>query len=323
VLVEAMSKEVLESCLPIQTGSYELVPHNLLAEFPKFCRLQIRRLVEESQLQLRQRQSAIKSTSVNLSANVSSNPSADMTSNWELRSYSQPIGAEQAKANLLQNRHVNCTVNLPTIAELTNQRTSDSATEQASEHKLDHTTEVIQPQAKSAFSSSPFQAEARLEAFIEQSSAQVEPNNLVESNLGAEVERQAQSLFQVNQVSSKIYKIACIDDSPVVLKTINSFLDDKSFSVVLISDPVRALMQIIRTCPDLILLDVTMPNLDGYELCSLLRKHPKLRTTPIIMVTSSTRFIDRAKAKLVGSSGYLAKPFTQSDLLKSMFKHLN
>ncbi|QYO61988.1 response regulator [Leptolyngbya sp. 7M] len=122
--------------------------------------------------------------------------------------------------------------------------------------------------------------------------------------------------------SKSSYTIACIDDSPAVLKSINSFLDDENFSVIMINDPVKALMQIIRSKPDLILLDVTMPNLDGYELCSLLRKHPSFRQTPVIMVTSNTGFLDRAKAKLVGASGYLTKPFTQPDLVKMVFKHL-
>lgn len=118
------------------------------------------------------------------------------------------------------------------------------------------------------------------------------------------------------------YTIACIDDSPTVLQAIRSFLDDRSFSVLMIDNPVKALMQIVRSKPDLILLDVTMPNLDGYELCSLLRKHPHFRHTPVIMVTGNTGFIDRARAKLVGASGYLTKPFTQSDLVKMVFKHL-
>lgn len=118
------------------------------------------------------------------------------------------------------------------------------------------------------------------------------------------------------------YTIACIDDSPTVLRAINEFLDDKIFSVLMIDDPVKALMQIIRNKPDLILLDVTMPNLDGYELCSLLRRHPEFKNTPIIMVTGNTGFIDRAKAKLVRASGYLTKPFGQSDLLKIIFKYL-
>ena len=125
------------------------------------------------------------------------------------------------------------------------------------------------------------------------------------------------------QVVKDHYSIVCIDDSPTVLQAIHSFLDDTSFTVVMINDPVKALMQVVRSKPDLILLDVGMPNLDGYELCRLLRRHPTFKNTPIIMVTGHTRFLDRAKAKLVGSSGYLTKPFTQSDLLKIVFQHLH
>ncbi len=125
------------------------------------------------------------------------------------------------------------------------------------------------------------------------------------------------------QVAKDHYSIVCIDDSPTVLQAIHSFLDDTSFTVVMINDPVKALMQVVRSKPDLILLDVGMPNLDGYELCRLLRRHPTFKSTPIIMVTGHTGFLDRAKAKLVGSSGYLTKPFTQSDLLKIVFQHLH
>jgi twitching motility two-component system response regulator PilG len=118
------------------------------------------------------------------------------------------------------------------------------------------------------------------------------------------------------------YTVACIDDSPTILQAISTFLDDTNFLVLMINDPVKALMQVARSKPDVILLDVGMPNLDGYELCSLLRRHPYFKNTPIIMVTGHTGFIDRARAKLVGASGYLTKPFTQSELLKTMFKYL-
>lgn len=120
----------------------------------------------------------------------------------------------------------------------------------------------------------------------------------------------------------KRHTVACIDDSPTVLSAINSFLDQEYFSIVMINDPLKALMQIIRCKPDLILLDVGMPNLDGYELCSLLRKHSSFKNTPIVMVTGNTGFIDRAKAKLVGASGYLTKPFTRAELVKMVFKYL-
>jgi CheY-like chemotaxis protein len=65
-----------------------------------------------------------------------------------------------------------------------------------------------------------------------------------------------------------------------------------------------------------------MPNLDGYELCSLVRKHSQFKNTPVIMITGRTGFIDKAKAKIVRASGYLSKPFTQADLLKEIFQHI-
>lgn len=123
--------------------------------------------------------------------------------------------------------------------------------------------------------------------------------------------------------SERLYTIACIDDSQAVLNSIRHFLDEETFSVVMINDPVKALMQIIRSKPDLILLDVEMPNLDGYELCSLLRRHSAFKNIPIIMVTGRTGFIDKAKAKLVRASGYLTKPFTRADLLKMVNKHIS
>ncbi|MEA5575220.1 response regulator [Anabaena sp. UHCC 0451] len=122
--------------------------------------------------------------------------------------------------------------------------------------------------------------------------------------------------------SERKYTIACIDDSQAILNSINHFLDEKTFAVVMINDPIKALMQIIRSNPDLILLDVEMPNLDGYELCSLLRRHSTFKNTPIIMVTGRTGFVDKAKAKLVRSSGYLTKPFTRADLLRMVSKYI-
>ncbi len=120
----------------------------------------------------------------------------------------------------------------------------------------------------------------------------------------------------------KVYTIFCIDESPTVLNTIKSYLDEQTFSFIGVTDSLKALMQIVHTKPDIILLDVSMPNLDGYELCSLLRKHSNFKNTPVIMVSEKVGFIDRAKAKMVRASGYLTKPFTQGDLLKVLFQHI-
>lgn len=239
-LIEALAKEVIEAFLPIQTGSYEVIERDLLADFPKFCQLDLRSLVEGCQNQIRRRQS------------------------------SSPVA---------NNRFI--------------------------------------PSSSPAPTPKPSQASSSINSLFSQRIQN--PQNQSQSSQRQTAQNQQTPLLS----TSKTYTIACIDDSPTVLQAINAFLDDKSFSVVLISDPVKALMQIIRSKPDLILLDVTMPSLDGYELCSLLRKHPSFRNTPIIMVTGNTGFIDRAKAKLVGASGYLTKPFTQPDLIKIIFKHLS
>ncbi len=135
--------------------------------------------------------------------------------------------------------------------------------------------------------------------------------------------KENQNINISNSPKERLYTVACIDDSLTILKSIKHFLDEDNFSVVMINDPVKALMQILRSKPDLILLDVEMPNLDGYELCSLLRRHSAFKNIPIVMVTGRTGFIDRAKAKMVRASGYLTKPFTQSELLKIVFKHIS
>jgi chemotaxis family two-component system response regulator PixG len=120
----------------------------------------------------------------------------------------------------------------------------------------------------------------------------------------------------------KVYKIVTVDDSPTMLQEISHFLDDENFYVVPISDSVKAVMSIIRHKPDLILLDLNMEGLDGYELCRIIRNNSMFKNTPIIMVTASKGLIDKVKARLVGASGYLTKPFTRADLLKIVFMHL-
>jgi two-component system, chemotaxis family, response regulator PixG len=129
-------------------------------------------------------------------------------------------------------------------------------------------------------------------------------------------------LNENNNTEQKLYKVLCIDDSPIMLKTIKSLLDEQIFTVISIDDPLKGLMQILRIKPDIILLDVSMPNLDGYQLCSLLRKHSDFRNTPVVMLTGRTGFLDKARAKMVKASGYLSKPFSKADLLKVLFSQI-
>ncbi|TBR59717.1 two-component system response regulator [Westiellopsis prolifica IICB1] len=120
----------------------------------------------------------------------------------------------------------------------------------------------------------------------------------------------------------KKYKIVSIDDSPTFLREISRFLEEENFYVVTISDPLKAVMAVIRHKPDLILLDINMEGIDGYELCRIIRNNSMFKDIPIVMVTGSKGIIDKVRAKFVGASGYLTKPFTRADLLKIVFMHL-
>ncbi len=122
--------------------------------------------------------------------------------------------------------------------------------------------------------------------------------------------------------NTKLWKIVCIDDSPTILSEIQRFLDQKQFQVTAIDDPVQAVSKIFQINPDLILLDITMPRINGYKLCGLLRSSGNCDQTPIIMVTGNTGLIDKARAKLAGATDYFTKPFTQQRLREIVTKYL-
>lgn len=129
--------------------------------------------------------------------------------------------------------------------------------------------------------------------------------------------------FQGTQITSEPDKtIICVDDSPSVLRVIKNYLNDPRIAIHLITESPKALMEIIHRKPDLILLDVSMPNLDGYQLCKFIRNHSELSQIPIIMVTGKTGWIDRAKAKVSGATDYLVKPFSQDELVQMVSKYV-
>jgi two-component system, chemotaxis family, response regulator PixG len=148
------------------------------------------------------------------------------------------------------------------------------------------------------------------------------PSPITQRQVAAIATPQHQENLIENVDDQTSYTIACVDDSPTVLTEIGRFLKDSNLKFFAINDSLKAPMQILKLKPDLILLDVNMPKVDGYKLCSLLRNNPALKSVPIVMVTGNTGIIDRAKAKIAGSTDYLTKPFTQEGLLKMVFRHL-
>jgi twitching motility two-component system response regulator PilG len=92
-------------------------------------------------------------------------------------------------------------------------------------------------------------------------------------------------------------------------------LNQHGYQVTSIYHPLEDFPRLFKLDPDLILCDIAMPELDGYELCAMMRQTHVFRQTPIVMLTGKDGFIDRLKARMVGSDDFLSKPFGENELL--------
>jgi len=120
---------------------------------------------------------------------------------------------------------------------------------------------------------------------------------------------------------TRIPRIVCIDDGATIRKAVEYVLNQHGYEATAISNPLKALSLVFQLKPDLILCDIAMPELDGYEICAMLRKSTAFRQTPIVMLTGKDGFIDRIKARIVGATDYLTKPFGESELLTLVEKY--
>lgn len=116
--------------------------------------------------------------------------------------------------------------------------------------------------------------------------------------------------------------VLVVDDSPTVRKLVEMSLERNGFRVVHAFDGVAAIKEIARQNPSLILMDVNMPRLDGYQLCKLVKKHETTRHIPVVMLTSKEGVFDKLKGRLVGCSGYIAKPFSPEELVTAVEQFL-
>ncbi|MEA5464349.1 response regulator [Leptothoe sp. PORK10 BA2] len=116
--------------------------------------------------------------------------------------------------------------------------------------------------------------------------------------------------------------IACVDDSPNTLDQIERFLGQENYSIFKFLEPIKATFQLKRLKPDMILLDLTMPTISGYELCRMLRRLPGFEEIPVVMVTGKKGIINKTRAKLVGATDYLEKPFNRASLLDVISRNL-
>ncbi|MEM9804765.1 MAG: response regulator [Cyanobacteria bacterium P01_D01_bin.56] len=125
-----------------------------------------------------------------------------------------------------------------------------------------------------------------------------------------------------NPVEKTRALVACVDDSPLVSKVMAELLQPLGYEVLPITKPVEQISILTQHRPDLIFLDLMMPNISGYELCKFLRNTKEFYKTPIIILTGRDGVIDRMRAKIVGADDFLAKPPAPEKLAQLLNKHV-
>jgi len=116
--------------------------------------------------------------------------------------------------------------------------------------------------------------------------------------------------------------ILVIDDKPANLEVLYETLCDEGYEVLVEIDGLNAITQIKNDPPDLILLDVLMPEINGFDLCQKLKEDPQTQDIPIIFMTALSQTSDKVKAFNLGAVDYLTKPFQQQEVLARVKTHL-
>jgi twitching motility two-component system response regulator PilG len=132
----------------------------------------------------------------------------------------------------------------------------------------------------------------------------------------------SQSQSDETQWSQRVPRVVCVDDGATIRQTVEQILDRHGYEATSIGHPLKALGLLFQLKPDLILCDIAMPELEGYELCAMLRHSNAFRQTPIVMLTGKDGFIDRVRARMAGATDYLTKPFGANELLTLVEKYV-
>ena len=115
-----------------------------------------------------------------------------------------------------------------------------------------------------------------------------------------------------------VKKVLVVDDSQAQIRLLQSLLQKGGFHSVAISDPTKVEETIEEERPNVILLDVVMPQRNGFQVCRELKGQDQFCNIPVILVTSKTTPSDRYWAEEQGANGYVAKPFTPDELIDAV-----
>jgi DNA-binding response OmpR family regulator len=117
-------------------------------------------------------------------------------------------------------------------------------------------------------------------------------------------------------------KILVVDDEVDLVETVRFPLEMEGFDVLVSYNGEDALSQARKENPDLIILDLMLPKLDGYKVCRLLKFDERYKHIPILMLTAKTQEKDKILGKETGADEYITKPFEMDDLMEKVKKYL-
>lgn len=116
-------------------------------------------------------------------------------------------------------------------------------------------------------------------------------------------------------MSSPPFRVLLVEDEPVIRDLVQAMLEGAAAEVTAVGDGAEAVKAARQQRPNLVLLDVVLPGLDGLSVLRLLRADPELRATPIYMLTARARPADHEAAQRAGADGYIEKPFKAGELI--------
>ena len=126
----------------------------------------------------------------------------------------------------------------------------------------------------------------------------------------------------MNSESNYSGKILIVDDNPSNLKVLYTYLIDAGFEVLVAEDGETGIEVVSHSQPELILLDVMMPDLDGFEVCRRLKANPQTKDIPVIFLTALSETINKLKGFEVGGVDYITQPIENQEVVARVRTHL-
>lgn len=124
--------------------------------------------------------------------------------------------------------------------------------------------------------------------------------------------------FSLKTGMSVLKKILVVDDDPYILMSLEFLMKKNGYDVMVARNGTEALEIVEKQLPDVVLLDIMMPDVDGYEICKHIKASKKLKDAKVVFMSAKTKEADIRKGYDLGASLYITKPFSTREMIKQI-----